>query len=126
MTDPITRPWESEYTIRQTLVLAETPELRVIDLTLAPGERVPWHLHPENDDLFICLRGAFEIRQVNPERVTPMRALDRHLVPRREPHTAINVSGEECQFLIVQGPGRYDYKALPKLDERETRPGAKD
>ena len=118
MSEPINRPWETEYTIRQTLVLAETPELRVIDLTLAPGERVPWHLHPDNDDLFICLRGAFEVREINPDRVTPLRALDRHLVPRREPHTAVNVSGEECQFLIVQGPGRYDYKVLPKLESR--------
>ena len=45
-----TRPWERDYTIKQTLVLAETPKLRIIDLTLAPGECVPWHLHPDNDD----------------------------------------------------------------------------
>jgi len=62
MSKAITRPWDSEYTITQTLVLAETPDLRVIDLTLAPGECVP------------------------------------------------------CQFPIVQGTGRYDYKGLPKLD----------
>ena len=41
---PNTRPWERDYTITQTLVIAETPELRIIDLTLAPGECVPWHL----------------------------------------------------------------------------------
>jgi len=116
MDEANTRPWERNYRIKQTLVLAELPELRVIDLTLAPGERVPWHLHPDNDDLFICLRGSFEIRQINPARVTVMRPLDRHNVPRREPHTAVNVSAEDCQFLIVQGPGRYDYKPLPKLD----------
>ena len=56
MDEANTRPWERNYRIKQTLVLAELPELRVIDLTLAPGERVPWHLHPDNDDLFICLR----------------------------------------------------------------------
>ncbi len=116
MSEAITRPWDSEYTITQTRVLAETPELRVIDLTLAPGECVPWHLHPDNDDLFICLRGSFEIRQVNPDRVTRMQPLARHNVPAREPHTAVNVVGEICQFLIVQGPGRYDFKGLPKLD----------
>lgn len=111
-----TRPWDRDYTIQQTLVLAETPELRVIDLTLAPGECVPWHLHPENDDLFICLRGTFEIREVKPDRTTVMRALDRHNVERKTPHTAVNVSQEECQFLIVQGPGQYDFIRLQKLD----------
>jgi len=118
MTSPNTRPWERDYTIKQTLVLAETPALRVIDLTLAPEQSVPWHLHPDNDDLFICLRGSFEIREVNPDRTTAMKPLDRHNVPRRVPHTAVNVSREECQFLIVQGPGRYDFKRLAKLDHR--------
>ena len=119
-----TRPWERDYSIRQTRVIAETPELRVIDLTLAPGECVPWHLHPDNDDLFICLRGSFEIREVlggDADRTTVLRALERHNVEKRVPHTAVNVSNAECQFLIVQGPGRYDFKRLPKLDERNVR-----
>jgi quercetin dioxygenase-like cupin family protein len=119
-----TRPWERDYTIRQTLVVAETPELRVIDLTLAPGECVPWHLHPDNDDLFIGLRGTFEIREVlggDADRTTVMRALERHNVAKRVPHTAVNVSDAECQFLIVQGPGRYDFKRLPRLDARTLR-----
>jgi len=120
---PNTRPWERDYTITQTLVIAETPALRIIDLTLAPGECVPWHLHPDNDDLFICLRGSFEIRELigggsDADRTTVMRALDRHNVEKRVPHTAVNVSDAACQFLIVQGPGRYDFKRLPKLDAR--------
>jgi quercetin dioxygenase-like cupin family protein len=113
-----TRPWERDYAIKQTLVLAETPELRIIDLTLAPGECVPWHLHPDNDDLFIALRGTFEIREVKPDRVTVMRPLERHNVVKRTPHTAVNVSQEDCQFLIVQGPGKYDFIRLAKLHTR--------
>ena len=116
MPTPNTRPWETESRIKQTLVIAETPALRMVDLTLAPGECVPWHLHPDNDDLFICLRGTFEVREANPERVTVMTPLERHNVPKRVPHTAVNVSPAECQFLIVQGPGRYDFKRLARLD----------
>jgi len=117
MAAPNTRPWETEYRIKQTQVIAETPELRVIDLTLAPGECVPWHLHPDNDDYFICLRGLLEVRESHPERVTLLKPLGRHNVAKRVPHTAINASETECQFLIVQGPGRYDFKRLPKLDK---------
>lgn len=118
MKHPIIRPWKSEYTVKQTLVIAESSELRVVDITLAPGERVPWHLHPDNDDLFICLSGTFEVREINPERVTTLQPLARHLVPKREPHTAVNVSNAECRFLIVQGPGRYEYRPLPRLEEK--------
>lgn len=78
-----TRPWERDYAIKQTLVLAETPELRIIDLTLAPGECVPWHLHPDNDDLFIALRGTFEIREVKPDQTTVTRARPRASVARK-------------------------------------------
>ena len=117
MAAPNTRPWETEYQIKQTQVIAETAELRVVDLTLAPGECVPWHLHPHNDDLFICLRGLLEVRESNPERVTLLKPLDRHNVPKRVPHTAVNGSKTECEFLIVQGPGQYDFKRLPKLDK---------
>lgn len=113
---PNTRPWENEYRIKRTVVIAETPELRVVDLTLAPGECVPWHLHPDNDDFFICLSGTFEVREVNPARVTVLKPLDRYNVAKRVPHTAVNTSPADCQFLIVQGPGRYDFKRLAKLD----------
>ena len=115
---PNNRPWQRDYVITKTIVLAETPGLRVIDQTLAPGESVPWHLHPDNDDLFICLRGTFEIHEINPDRKTVLKALERHLVPKREPHKVVNVSNEECQLLTVQGPGQYDFRRLPQLDQR--------
>lgn len=37
MDAPNDRPWQRDYTIKQTLVIAETPGLRIIDQTLAPG-----------------------------------------------------------------------------------------
>ena len=114
------RPWQRDYTIKQTLVLAEIPGLRIIDQTLAPGERVPWHLHPDSDDLFICLRGTFEIHEINPARKTVLKPLERHLVPKREPHMVVNASDQECQLLTVQ-PGNYDFRRLPKLDGRRLK-----
>jgi quercetin dioxygenase-like cupin family protein len=116
MPSPNTRPWENQYKIKRTSVIAETAELRVVDLTLAPGECVPWHLHPDNADFFICLTGTLEVREVNPERTTVLKPLDRYNVPKRVPHTAVNASIADCQFLIVQGPGRYDFTRLAKLD----------
>jgi quercetin dioxygenase-like cupin family protein len=111
------------YRIKQSLVIAQCDAMRVVDQTLAPGEAVPWHLHPVSGDYIICLRGELEIRELNPDQVTTLRALERYFIPEKRPHTTINASNAECQFLIVQGPGKVEFRALPKLD---TRPTAKD
>ncbi len=105
------------YRIKQSLVLARSEQMRVIDQTLAPGECVPWHLHPDTDDYIICLRGVLEVREKNPDRVTTLRPLERHLVPKQRPHTTVNAGAEDCQFLIVQGPGRVEFRALPQRDD---------
>ena len=104
------------YRIKESLIIAQCAEMRVIDQTLAPGESVPWHLHPSSADYIICLRGELEIREINPDRVTTLRPLERYLVPDKQPHTTVNTSVEECQFLIVQGPGKVEFRALPKLE----------
>lgn len=56
--------------IKQNRIIAQCDQMRVIEQTLAPGEFVPWHLHPDTDDCIICLRGAVEIRDTSPGRVT--------------------------------------------------------
>ena len=104
------------YTIKQSLIVAQCAEMRVIDQTLAPGEAVPWHLHPGSVDYIICLRGELEIRELNRDRLTTLRPLERYLIRENQPHTTVNASGEECQFLIVQGPGKVEFRALPKLE----------
>lgn len=106
------------YTIKRSAVIAESGDMRVLDLTLAPGECIPWHLHPDNEDYVIVLRGSLEIREINPDKVLTLGPLDRYVVPRRTPHTNVNASAEDCQFLVVQGPGKVEFRRLPKLDER--------
>lgn len=106
------------YKIKQSLVIAQCAEMRAIDLTLAPGECVPWHLHPNSDDYIICLRGELQVRSVDPDRVTTLRPLERCVIPKARPHSTLNASSEECQFLIVQGPGRVEFCAIPDLESR--------
>ena len=111
-------PASRNYTVKRSVVIAENDSMRVLDLTLAPGECIPWHLHPDNEDYVIVLRGTVEIREVNPDKRVTLGPLDRYVVPRRTPHTNVNVSAEDCQFLVVQGPGRVEFTRLPKLDDR--------
>jgi quercetin dioxygenase-like cupin family protein len=92
--------------------------MRVIDLTLAPGERVPWHFHPNSNDCIICLRDELQVRSVDPDRVTTLRPHERCVVPKARPHSTLNASSEECQVLIVQGPGGVEFCAIPDLESR--------
>ena len=113
MLKPLVNPL---YKIKQSLIIAQCAEMRVIDQTLAPGEAVPWHLHPTSADYIICLRGEVQVREINPDRVTTLRPLERCFIAEKQPHTTVNASSEECEFLIVQGPGKVEFRALPRLD----------
>ena len=42
---------ERPYTVEASEMVAETPELRMVVLTLASGQEVPWHWHSEVADL---------------------------------------------------------------------------
>jgi quercetin dioxygenase-like cupin family protein len=83
------------YKIKQSLIIAQSDQMRVVDQTLAPGESVPWQIHPDSEDYIICLRGRLQVRENNPERLTVLRPLERHRVTRQRPHTTKNVS-ETC------------------------------
>jgi len=101
------------YKVKQSAIVAQGADMRVIDQTLAPGECVPWHVHPGSADYVICLRGELEIRERAPDRVTTLRPLERYVIPAKTPHTTVNASAQDCQFLIVQGPGKFEFRALP-------------
>src|SRR5436853_6096991 len=100
------------YKIRQSLIIGQGADMRVIDQTLAPGEAVPWHIHPDTDDYVICLRGESEARELNPEKVTTLQPLQRCLIPKKRPHTTVNTSPQDCQVLTVQGPGHAQVRGV--------------
>lgn len=107
-TDRMIRPWETRYVIKNTTVLAEVPELRVLDMTLQPGESVPWHRHPSNADLFMGITGKFQIHFGDGELIEVGAGLQ-HEIPVNVPHAVLNASGGLCRFLVIQGVGLYDY-----------------
>ena len=102
------------YSIAKREVIAETDNLRVVLMTLAPGEATPWHHHSEITDTTFALTGAVrvEIRlETGPERLER-----RELFPGApcciKPgtvHRVVNAGGDPCSFLLVQGLGKYDF-----------------
>ena len=108
------RPWETEYTITDTSIVAETADLRVLEITLGPGEEVPWHVHSQVDDIFYCLAGALEIYTRKPEATHALAPGETCRIPHGRGHRVVNAAPEgNTRFLLVQGPGTYDYVLLP-------------
>lgn len=113
-TEAAPRPWETHYQITDTTIVAETPDLRVLDITLGPGEEVPWHVHSQVDDIFYCLSGTIEILTRKPEATHAVPAGETCRIPHGRAHRVTNAAPEGAsRFVLVQGPGTYDYVPLP-------------
>ncbi len=115
MTDAATRPWETHYQVADTTVVAETPDLRVLEITLGPGEQVPWHVHSQVEDIFYCLAGALEIFTRKPEATHALAPGETCRVPHGRGHRVVNAAPDDTtsRFVLIQGPGTYDYVPLP-------------
>lgn len=110
MTDAAdTRPWLGHYEIAETLIVAETENLRVLRITLAPDDIIPWHFHTTIDDRFFCLEGSIEIETRAPRARHRLIAGEECTIPPKTAHQVSNGAGTASRFLLVQGIGAYDY-----------------
>ena len=71
------------YQLERRIVLAETPTLRVSELTLGPGQAVPWHYHGEVTDTFLCMEGPMVIETQGGRTKTGLNPGERHVIPPR-------------------------------------------
>jgi quercetin dioxygenase-like cupin family protein len=101
------------YSIAGREVIAETPALRVVLMTLAPNEATPWHHHTEITDTTFALTGTVRVEM---QGAGGLRDDLRELAPgvpcRVEPgtvHRVVNAGNGQCSFLLVQGVGTYDF-----------------
>jgi quercetin dioxygenase-like cupin family protein len=56
------------YEVADYEVLAETPELRMVVLTLGEGYEVPWHWHTNVTDRFFCMQGPMAVETARATR----------------------------------------------------------
>jgi len=97
------------YEVEDREMVAETPDLRVVILTLGPGHFVPWHFHSNVTDTFFCLEGPMVVTTQGGRTKTELAAGERYAVPPRTAHHVGGKDGGRCKFAIVQGIGTYDY-----------------
>jgi quercetin dioxygenase-like cupin family protein len=97
------------YAIAGTEIVAAVPDLRVVVLTLGPGEEVPWHWHSAVSDEIFCLEGVVEVETRAPRGLHRLAAGERCSVAPKRAHLVRNAGERAARYLIVQGVGRYDF-----------------
>jgi len=103
---------QPSYEIAGHEILAETPELRMVVLTLAAGQEVPWHWHSNVIDNVICLEGPMVVETRAPRERFDLEAGERCAVPAKRAHRASGKDGGPCKFAILQGLGAYDFNPV--------------
>jgi quercetin dioxygenase-like cupin family protein len=100
------------YPLEKREVVMEGKDLRVSVLTLAPGQCVPWHYHSQVADAFICLEGPMVVETRAPREARVLQAGESCTVPPMTAHYVHGLDDGRCRFVIVQGVGDYDFRAV--------------
>ena len=93
----------------KTHIVAQTPDLRVVEYVLQPGDSLAWHHHTEVADRFYCLEGAIEVELRDPAETRRLGPGDTFAIPPGVVHRSGNAAPGISRYLLVQAGGRYDF-----------------
>jgi len=98
-----------DYQVKNVEPVAVGTDIQVRVFTLADGDVIPWHYHSESTDHYFVLRGKLTIETRSPDHRHQLSVGEKHKILPGVPHRISNESTSECQFLLVQGVGQYDW-----------------
>jgi quercetin dioxygenase-like cupin family protein len=84
-------------------------DVRARLFTLAPGDAIPWHYHREAADHYFVLQGELTVSTRRPEETQTVGVGCNYRIAPGKPHLIANRSAADCQFLLLQGIGKFDW-----------------
>jgi len=102
-------PPSGGYKVEKREVVAQVPNLRMVILTLAQGQEVPWHYHSQIIDTFFCMEGPMVIHTREPAGHVELAAGQSYAIPAGKAHRVTGAAGGRCKFALLQGVGTYDF-----------------
>lgn len=93
--------------------IVETPDVRVAEITLAPGTDTPPHEHTEVEEVCYCLAGELTC-EVEGEPPVVLRPGEKTRFAAGADHCLSNRGDVPCRFLLVHGVGRFNFVATTK------------
>jgi quercetin dioxygenase-like cupin family protein len=94
---------------RTLKVIAQTPDVRIVEYTMKPGDSHPWHRHSKVTDRIYCLEGQIGVDIRDPAERFLLRPGESCEVPIGRVHHVSNPASATGRYLLVQAQGKYDY-----------------
>jgi quercetin dioxygenase-like cupin family protein len=102
-------PKKPNYNVKKIEAIAIGTDVQARLFTLAPADVIPWHHHSESTDHYFVLRGALTIETRQPDDRRELKIGERHEIRPGTTHLISNRGAQDCEFLLVQGVGKYDW-----------------
>lgn len=93
------------YSVAAVDEVFASDRVRARRFRLAPGESIPWHLHPSTHDDYYVLEGRLGIALRKPDESITLSVGDTYRIEPGRPHHNTNAGDGTCVFLLMQGPG---------------------
>jgi quercetin dioxygenase-like cupin family protein len=103
------QPRRPNYRVKSIEPVVAGRDVQARIFTLAPGEVIPAHSHSEITDHYFVLSGTLTIATRAPDIRRNLELGERHQISPGTIHTISNHGTSDCRFLLLQGPGRYDW-----------------
>lgn len=97
------------YQVKNVEPVVVSDEVQARVFTLAQGDVIPWHYHGESTDHYFVLQGALSIETRGPDHRRVLTVGERYRILPGTAHRILNESTADCQFLLIQGVGKYDW-----------------
>ena len=107
------------YTVKSVEWVLEAADVKARIFTLAPGDvipwhhhsEIPWHHHSETTDYYFVLSGKLTLDTRTPQDHRTLAVGEHYQISAANPHMVSNRGETDCQFLLLQGVGKYDWKS---------------
>lgn len=104
---------------RNSKVVVQTADVRVVEYVLEPGERNPWHSHSQVSDRFFCLEGRIGVNNRTLSEEFLLRPGQSCEISPKTVHHVSNAGDGISRYLLVQALGKYDYIKTDESDRGE-------
>ncbi len=99
----------ANYQVKNVEPVMIGSDVRARLFTLAPGDVIPWHYHRETADHYFVLQGELTVSTRLPEETLTVGVGRNYRIAPGRPHLIANRSAADCQFLLLQGVGRFEW-----------------
>jgi mannose-6-phosphate isomerase-like protein (cupin superfamily) len=103
---------KKNYVVKNVETIMSDAHAQARVLTLGPGQEIPWHRHSEITDHYFVLRGILTINMRKPDSRRELHVGDRQTIAPGTGHLLSNHGNVDCEFLLLQGGGSYDWIKL--------------